>query len=108
MKQGFTAIHFEDNDGNPYGGHTYGTGFAIAWQKGPLYTTDGLLRLKPNGAFVEDIIDVVINRLKYYQGTKFACNYNEYAIAHLEKAQETLEARTADREERKVEGTHKE
>ena len=96
--------HFTDPDGNPAGGATYGVGFAIAWQTGPL--VDGDVRQEPNGAFVEEIINAAIDRLEYYQSTKFACRNNQEAIQHLQLAVVALNFRTLDRESRGVEGTH--
>jgi len=99
-----TSNHFNDADGNPAGGATYGTGFAIAWQNGPLGR--GEHREEPNGAFVEDIIGAAIDRLQHYQASKFACEPNATAIIMLEDALGNLRRRTAEREARSVEGTH--
>lgn len=101
-----TSNHFSDN-GNPIGGTTYGRGFAIGWQSGPLVDSQGE-RSEPNGAFVEDIIKAALDRLEYYQGTKFANDYNKIAITYLTGALECLHARTHSREKRGVEGSHAE
>ncbi len=98
------ANHVTDANGNPAGGTTYGRGFAIGWQNGPLVR--GEERLEPNGAFVEDIIKAAVDRLEYYQSSKFNCGENQIAIAHLNAALAELQSRTAKREERGVEGTH--
>jgi len=98
--------HWNDENGNPSGGSTYGQGFAISWQNGPLGRDND--RKEPNGAFVEDITKAAIDRLKYYQESRFACDYNAKAIEHLEAALAEMNARTANREERAVEGTHAE
>jgi hypothetical protein len=100
---GFKSQHWSD-DGKPAGGCTYGVGFAISWQNGPLGR--GTERKEPNGAFVEDIISAVIDRMKYYQASPFACVANAATIEHLEKALAVQNARTAEREARNVEGTH--
>jgi len=105
MNQPIKEEHWKDVNGNPAGGATYGTGFAISWQNGPLGR--GSNRKEPNGAFVEGIIRAAIGRLKFYQSSKFKCKENGLALAHLELAVENLNARTADREIRDVEGTHK-
>jgi hypothetical protein len=55
---------------------------------------------------VEDIIRAAIDRLEYYQRGKFASEYNAHALVDLGSALSILESRTADREARKVEGTH--
>ncbi len=98
------SSHFSDSEGNPSGGTTHGIGFAIGWQCGPLGRDS--TREEPNGAFVEDIITAAIDRLEYYQGSKFANGYNENAIKYLNAALHVLNERTADREHRAVEGTH--
>ena len=96
--------HWKDASGNPAGGVSQDVGFTISWQNGPL-AVDGVRR-EPNGAFVENVIRAVIGRLEFYQSSRFACQYNADAIHHLNAALERLQARTADRVARKVEGTH--
>lgn len=88
------------------GGATFGPGFAISWQNGPLGRGED--RLEPNGAFIENIILAAVDRLEYYQGGRFASAYNADALDHLRLALGRLDARTADRERRQVEGTHAE
>lgn len=103
MRAMFDSYQFSDESGNPYGGCTFGTGFTISWQRGPL-GRDGE-RQKPNGAFVEDIISAAKDRIEFYQKSKFACEENAAAIEHLEAALGFLHQRTMKREYRKVEGT---
>lgn len=98
--------NMENNDneeGIPAGGSVRGIGLDITWQNGALGR--GSERKVPNGAFVETVISAVIQRIQYYQ-TKFPCRENAIAITKLEEALHWLEARTKDREERGVEGTH--
>jgi hypothetical protein len=104
MRTQCRATHWDDASGNPAGGTTFGGGFAIGWQNGPLGR--GSERREPNGAFVEDVIWAAADRLRYYQAGHFACDRNARALEHLEAALAELEARTADREVRGVEGTH--
>ena len=104
MRVGLRAEHWVDVDGNPAGGNTFGQGFAIGWQNGPLGR--GGERLEPNGAFVEDVIDACADRIRFYQGSRFACDRNARALAHLEVALEELDARTREREAAGIEGTH--
>ena len=120
MRAGIKSQHWNDANGNPEGGTTFGNGFAIGWQHGPLgrhapecndgqsSCVQGCTRREPNGAFVEDIIEAAADRLRYYQASRFACKSNEYAIDHLKCALIALDQRTNDREKRAVEGTHKE
>lgn len=104
MRNGFKAQHWEDEEGRPAGGVSYGTGFAISWQHGPLGR--GEERREPNGAFVEDIIAVCLDRLDYYERSVFHCPENQNAMASLRAALGALEERTRNREARGVEGTH--
>lgn len=104
MRSTITHTHFNDASGNPAGGTSFGNGFAIGWQNGPLGRGDG--RSAPNGAFVEDVIEAAADRIRYYQDSKFACEHNANALKHLESALNELHLRTADREAREVEGTH--
>lgn len=96
-----------DNDpaGNPSGGTVKGIGIDISWQNGPI-AIDGVRRER-NGAFVEDLIIAAIQRMEYYQDSKFACEENALAIKNLEAALHCMAARTKRREAQGVEGTHK-
>ena len=103
----YDAINQLDSNGNPSGGSANGVGVSIQWQNGPLGR--GTERLIPNGAFVETIIDIIRQRIEFYQTAsagKFACRENAIAITKLEEALLWLEKRTRDREARQVEGTH--
>lgn len=104
MQNGFFEQHWNDKDENPAGGVSNGRGFTISWQNGPLGR--GEERKEPNGAFVEDIIQVAIGRLRFYQASRFACEENALALSALEGAAVELDKRTRGREERQVEGTH--
>jgi hypothetical protein len=107
MKSEFTSNHFTDQNGNPAGGTTYGTGFTISWQHGPLGRGED--RRSPNGAFVEDILWAAMDRIKFYQegaDGKFWCDENSRAIFHIEEALRALKERTARREKAGTEGTH--
>lgn len=104
MRSTFQSHQFSDADGCPAGGHTFGNGFAIAWQNGSLGR--GETRQEPNGAFVEDIIAAAEARLQFYQRSRFACQENADAIDHLRTALTILGGRTARREAQGIEGTH--
>lgn len=104
MKQRIESKYENDADGNPAGGTTTGTGISISWQNGPLGR--GTERQEPNGAFVEGVIQAALDRLEYYQASKFKCRENALAITKLEEALHWCQHRTAKREERAVEGTH--
>ncbi|MCK4500357.1 hypothetical protein KAU11_07660 [Candidatus Babeliales bacterium] len=89
---------------NPAGGYVGGIGIEIDWQDGPLGRGDN--RVKPNGAFVETVIAAAKQRIEFYQDGKFGCRENAMAITKLDEALMWLNKRTADREDREVEGTH--
>ncbi len=108
MKNGISSLFGTNKDGNPTGGVTTGLGISITWQNGPMGR--GADRKEPNGAFVEDVIIAAVERLKFYQIAvkgRFKCRQNALAITHLEEALHWLQDRTAEREKRNVEGTHK-
>jgi len=98
-----TTYQFVDAEGHPEGGQVYGTGFCIAWQRGPLGRDAE--RVVPNGAFVEDIIKAVIGRIEFYNDNGFHCDENDDALEHLHLALAALQARTARREAEGTEGT---
>lgn len=104
MLQKIIESHLVDENGNPAGGETTGTGLMIDWQNGPLGR--GAERIQPNGAFVEGVIQAAIGRIEFYQNSKFKCRENAIALTHLETALLWLQKRTTDREAREVEGTH--
>ena len=100
------AQNFSDNEGNPEGGYCIGVGMDIHWQSGPR-AIPGSDELKPpNGAFVEDAIYAAIQRLQYFQDSKYRCRENAIAITKLEEALATLKNRQLERSLRKVEGKH--
>jgi hypothetical protein len=104
MNQQLDTAHDVDENGNPHGGHAKGVGIDINWQRGPL-GRDGD-RAAPNGAFVEGVIAAAIDRIEFYQDSRFHSVENAVALGHLRAALEVLTERTRAREDRKVEGTH--
>ena len=98
------SIHLNDANGKPAGGVTIGRGFVIQWQDGPLGR--GEERIEPNGAFVEDLVLAVIDRMDHYQSTEFKCRENALTITHLQEASHWLGHRREDRERRGVQGLH--
>lgn len=104
MQDKFTRQNNINRAGHPAGGSVSGTGLSITWQDGPLGR--GESRIPPNGAFVETVIAAAVQRLQFYNEGEFRCRENSCAITHLEEALHWLNARTADREARDVEGTH--
>ena len=58
------------------------------------------------GAFVEDVVDAVINRMEFYQSSKFACDENSEALQALRVAWNCMMERRRDRDQRGVLGKH--
>lgn len=107
MRQPFSEEHWTDGDGNPAGGVSYGTGFCVSWQNGPLGRGED--RRAPNGGFVETLLEVVYGRIQFYEEAadgRFSCHENQEAQRHILAALEVLDSRTKAREARGVEGTH--
>lgn len=114
------AINSFDSDGNPTGGEVYlkvtkngdaeHPAMVINWQDGPRgmgELPDGRPALAdPNGAFVEDVIWAAIQRLEFFNESKYRCRENSLAITKLEEALFILKDRQLSRSERNVEGKH--
>ncbi len=72
----------------------------ITWQDGPIG------EVGVNGLQLDDVIAACIVKLEEFQ-ERLHSPYNESAVSHLRSALFALEQRTADREDRDVEGTEK-
>lgn len=59
-----------------------------------------------NGVCNEDLLNMVLCRLEYFQKSEFKCDENANAIIYLKSALYELRQRTNKREKRGVEGTH--
>ena len=59
-----------------------------------------------NGIFMEDLLQVCTHRLECFQAGPFACQSNAEALGHINQALAALNKRTADRQQRNVEGTN--
>jgi|SRR5215831_14536118 len=59
-----------------------------------------------NGIQNEDLLALLIDRLKGFQGGLYKCRENALALTKLEEALMWLKKRTGARIERQVEGTH--
>jgi hypothetical protein len=79
---------------------------SIVWQDGPRgKDADGNL-MPANGAFVEDAIAAAIQRLEFFQASKFKHEANQHAINKLHEALEALNSRAIKRAERGVLGAN--
>lgn len=72
----------------------------VKFQKGPI-KENGI-----NGCHQEDLLAIVIDRLRSFQAGEFSCRENALAITKCEEALHWLNHRTADRIKRGVEGTN--
>lgn len=78
------------------GGRTHGPGFWVQWKGGP----DDHYNAEP-----EDVLEAVLQRLRFFQRGPAMCLENETAIDHVRTAIRALEMRTERREATGVEGT---
>lgn len=78
-----------------------GTCATINFQNGPVKESG------VNGCHNEDLIVIVLDRLKCFQSGDFKCRENALAITKLEEALHWLNHRTSDRKRRGVEGLNK-
>ncbi len=60
-----------------------------------------------NGCRIDDVLDIVVNRLLDFQGRDLACEENDEALEHLHLAREALLRRRRAREEQGVLNTQK-
>ena len=100
------ARNYSDTDGNPAGGYVHGPGLCVSFQDGPRGKQgDGELH-PANGAFVEDLLVGALQRLEFFQASKFRHVRNQEAIDHIVSALEALNTRAAERKERGVLGAN--
>lgn len=72
----------------------------VSFQDGPIK------EVGVNGVMNEDLIAIVIDRMRGFQSGEYACRDNEIALTKLEEALMWLRNRTNEREARGVEGTN--
>ena len=101
------AFNDVDLNENPTGGTVKGTGLDIKWQDGPRAQegTDELL--PPNGAFIEDVLWAAVQRLEFFNESKYRTPENTIAIRKISEALHILKERQLERSYRGVEGAHK-
>ena len=95
------CANFVDSENRPAGGTATAVGLTVVFQDGPM--GDGR---EHNGCFVEDLLIVAAERMRFYQAGQFAGAENAAALLKIESALDMLNARTMDRQKRKVEGKH--
>lgn len=92
------CVNYGTEYGDPAGGFVEGPGLLVNWQPGPVAEVGRV------GAMIEDLLLAVINRLKFYQTSRFNCEENDKAIACCLEALDHLNDRTEKRKARNVEG----
>lgn len=107
--------HLDENE-NPTGGEVRleisgHPELLVKWQDGPRGTgetnADGSPVLTdPNGAFVEDVLWAALQRLEFFNNSKYRDRANSMAITHIEQALQALKDRQLERSHRNVEGKH--
>lgn len=78
----------------------------VKWQDGPRGQGEGQPLADPNGAFVEDVLWAALQRLEFFQDSKYRDRGNALAITHIEGALQALKDRQLERSFRNVEGKH--
>lgn len=76
------------------------SGPIVSFQNGPIN------EVGVNGVQNEELLAIVIDRLRGFQSGQFSCRENAIALTKIEEALMWLKKRTADRVARGVEGTH--
>ena len=74
----------------------------VSFQNGPIKEN------RVNGCHQEDLLVIVIDRLRSFQAGSYKCRENALALTKIEEALHWLRSRTEDRLKRGVEGTSKE
>ena len=96
-----------DSNGNPTGGGAYGVGIHIDWQSGPL-VIDGQ-SFPQNGAFVQTLLEIVKQRLEFFQTAsdgRFRCAENDAVIFKITESIRLLKSRHNRRGAQGAAGTH--
>lgn len=89
-----------DDDPDTIGEHTV-LG-VIEFQHGPRKLPDSV-----HGVLDTDLLEIVRDRLKGFQGSEFSCRENACALTHIEEALMWMNRRAEDRIERQVLATNK-
>lgn len=92
----YTVINSETEDGKVSPEYA-----SVNFQKGPVKECG------QNGCQNEDLIAIVIDRLRCFQASEFSCRENAIALTKLEEALLWLNYRTQSRTQRGVEGLNR-
>ena len=85
----------------PTNSHSMKNSQFIYMQKGPRNEEGSI-----TGITNEDLLEIVRDRLKSFQSSEYACEYNEKALEHIEDALTLLNDRVQDRAKRNVLGKY--
>ena len=105
----YTEVKVLDEKGQGNANHEYEVVLAenrnqvvceVRFQNGPIKEAG------VNGVMNEDLIAIVIDRMRGFQSGDYRCRDNALALTKLEEALMWLRNRTNEREARGVEGTH--
>lgn len=78
----------------------------VNWQDGARGEQGSTELAPPNGAFVEDVLWAALQRLEFFNESKYRDRANSLAITHIEQALQALKDRQLERSFRNVEGKH--
>lgn len=107
----YTEVHVMDEPGAGGACHHYRIGEVDETQNpglllGDIHFQNGPIKENGvNGVHQEDLLAIVIDRLKSFQNGSHSCRENALAITKIEEAMHWLNHRTKDRQDRGVEGT---
>jgi len=110
---GYTEVFVTDEPGEGNACHEYRIRPSVGRQDDPLFAfaqisfqNGPILEHGVNGCTQEDLLSVVIDRLRSFQAGSFVCRDNAIALTKCEEALMWLENRTKARVKRGVEGTN--
>ena len=98
-----------DADGNPTGGETRIFDPAALVDDDPLATIrwqNGILSLGRNGVLVEDLLEAALQRMQFFNDSKFRCRENSLAITHIQEAIMWLRERQRNRAKQGVQSSY--
>jgi len=110
----FTKVLVMDGPGAGGASHEYFICRVFTKERGPIdelglihFQNGPIKEAGVNGCHHEDLLAIVIDRLRSFQAGEYNCLANALAITKLEEAMHWLNHRTRDREARGVEGESK-
>ena len=103
---GVTVLSIENEDGFETAGHVYEFRHGEKEIGKLSFQLGGVANVGVNGVQTEGVLAALIDRTEVLN-SKFSCEENEAAIYHMKQALEAMNARTAKRQARGVEGQEK-